>query len=316
MAFPGREELWGSNLRATQKTYADVANAIAEFEPVTMLTPPAAIEVATKFCAGSVTIMPAEVEDSWTRDSGPNFVLNDAGETAASIFHFNAWGRKYDKYRCDAAIGHRICEYLGVPTFTSPIFMEGGGINVDGEGTLLTTEQCILNANRNPGLEKLEAERHFGDALGVDKVLWLPGDPDDNETDGHVDGIACFIRPGVVLVELCPEKGTQRYDNMQKNLQALQGQTDAAGRELEIVTINEAYEAERRGDKFAMSYINFYIANGGIVMPSFGIDRDDEAKETLQSLFPDREVSQVDIADVAIGGGGIHCITQQQPRAG
>ena len=315
MAWPCRKELWGDNLAATQKAYAGVANAIAEFEPVTMLTPPAAVASAEALCADGVTVMPADLDDSWTRDSGPNFVTRDDGALAASVFHFNAWGNKYRKFRKDAALGHRLAEYLGVPTFSSPIFMEGGGINVDGEGTLLTTEQCVLNPNRNPGLGKQEAEQYFRDALGVEKVLWMPGDPDDQETDGHVDGIACFVKPGLVLVELSPAKGTPRYDNLQKNLQALEGATDATGRELEIVTINEAFEAEKRGDKFALSYINFYIANGGIVMPAFGIERDTEAKEKIESLFPDRKVSQVNVGDVAIGGGGIHCITQQQPAS-
>jgi agmatine deiminase len=313
MAFPAQEEIWGAHLANSQKGYAGAARAIAGFEPVNMLAPPAALALATELCGPSVNVLPWDLDDAWMRDMGPNFLKNEQGELATSIFHFNAWGKKYEQHRKDAALGHRMAEYLGIPTFSSPLFMEGGGINVDGEGTLLTTEQCVLNANRNPGLGKEEAEKHFRDALGVEKVLWLPGDPDDRETDGHVDGIACFVKPGVVLVELCPAEGTERYENMRKNLRALEGVTDAAGRELEIVTINEAYEAERRGNKFALSYINFYIANGGIVMPAFGIERDAEAKEQLESLFPDRTVSQVNVGDVAIGGGGIHCITQQQP---
>ena len=141
----------------------------------------------------------------------------------------------------------------------------------------------------------------------------MPGDPDDTETDGHIDGIACFVEPGKVLVEICPTEGTERYDNMQANLNAIRGAADASGRELEIALIEEAYEAERRNEIFACSYINFYIANGGIVMPCFGIDRDEDARKKLAELFPDREIAQVQISDIAIGGGGIHCITQQQP---
>ena len=216
-------------------------------------------------------------------------------------------------FRRDAALGHRLAESLGIPTFTSPLFLEGGGINVDGEGTLLTTTQCVLNPNRNPGLSRDEADRLLGDALGVEKVLWLPGDPDDVETDGHVDGVACFVRPGVVLVEVCPAVGTERYESSMANVAALDGATDAAGRPLEIVTIEEAHEAEALSEIFAKSYINFYIANGGIVMPAYGIERDAAARKVIEGLFPDRRVVQVDINDVAIGGGGIHCITQQQP---
>ncbi len=313
MAWPCRVETWGDNLAATQRTYADAANAVGDFEPVTMLALPQDVENARRLCSEKVSILAAEIDDSWTRDYGPNFVLNDAGELAASIFHFNAWGKKYAPWAKDAAIGHRIAEYLGVQTFSAPIFMEGGGINVDGDGTLLTTEQCVLNDNRNPGLTKEEAEQIFRESLGVEKVLWMPGDPDDTETDGHVDGIACFVKPGKVLVEICPAKGTERYDNMQANVNAVRGAADANGRELEIVLIEEAYEAERRNEIFASSYINFYIANGSIVMPRFGIDRDEDARKNLSVLFPDREVVQVDIGDIAIGGGGIHCITQQQP---
>jgi agmatine deiminase len=313
MAWPYRVDLWREDLARTQQTYARIANSIAEFEPVTMLAHPLDFDNCRNQCSGKVTVLPALIDDSWARDNGPNFVLNDAGQLAASVFQFNAWGGKHTPWRNDATIGHRIAEYLGIPTYTAPVFMEGGGINVDGEGTLLTTRQCILNPNRNPGMTSDDAEAVLRGALGVDKVIWLPGDPEDTETDGHIDGIACFIEPGKVLVEICPAKGTFRYDNMQANLEAVRGQTDAAGRTLDIEIIEEAHEADRRSEIFASSYINFYIANDAIVMPGFGIDRDKDALGKLASLFPDREIVQVNIADVAVGGGGIHCITQQQP---
>ncbi|MGI9205284.1 MAG: agmatine deiminase family protein [Woeseiaceae bacterium] len=313
MAWPCREDFWGFNLVGAQNAYADVANAICEFEPVSMLCPPRDFDNARNLCGEKVEILAVELDDSWMRDSGPNFVLNGAGQLAASLFHFNAWGGKHAPWGKDAAVGHRIAEYLGIPTYTSTIYMEGGGINVDGEGTVLATLQNVLNANRNPGLSQKEAEQVLRNVLGARKVVWLPGDPDDTETDGHVDGIACFIKPGTVLVETCPAVGTARYDNMQANLDAVLGQHDAKGRELEVVTIEEAYEAERRSDIFASSYINFYIANDAIVMPKFGIDRDEDARRTLQRLFPNREIVQLGISEIAVGGGGIHCITQQQP---
>jgi len=316
MSWPSRRELWDDNLGATQRAYANVANAISEFEPVTMLAPPHDADNARNQCGDRITVLAVELDDSWTRDNGPNFVKNDAGELAASVFHFNAWGGKHRPWGKDAALGHRLAEYLGIPSFSSPLFMEGGGINVDGQGTLLTTEQCVLNDNRNPGLTKDEAARALCDALGMTRLIWLPGDPDDIETDGHVDGIACFVRPGKVLVEICPVQGTPRYDFMQANLEAVRNATDANGDTLDVVTIEEAYEAERRSEIFASSYINFYIANGGIVMPGFGIDRDQDARNLVATLFPDREVVQLDISDIALGGGGIHCITQQQPVSG
>jgi len=314
MAWPCRAEVWGDNLDATRRNFAAIANAIGEFEPVSVLARPGDADFARSLCSEKTSILSADLDDSWMRDMGPNFVQNVAGELAAALFHFNAWGQKYATWRRDAAIGHRIAEFLGIRTFSCPLFMEGGGINVDGEGTLLTTGQCVLNDNRNPGLTQEEAEQALRNSLGVSRVLWMPGDPDDTETDGHVDGIACFVAPGKVLVEVCPAQGTERYDNMQANLAAIQGATDACGRELDIVLIEEAHEAQRRGDIFSCSYINFYIANGAIVMPGYGIDRDADARQILAGLFPEREVVQVDIADIAMGGGGIHCITQQQPR--
>jgi agmatine deiminase len=313
MAWPCRIDFWGDNLVATQQAYARVANAICEFEPVTMLCPPRDCENARSLCSEKVEVLALELDDSWTRDIGPNFVVNDAGNLAASLFHFNSWGKKHAPWGKDAAVGHRIAEYLKIPTFSSTIYMEGGGINVDGEGTVLATLQNVLNENRNPSLGQTEAGQILCAALGAEKVLWLPGDPDDTETDGHIDGIACFLKPGKVLVEICPASGTERYDNMQANLEAVRDQADAAGRQLEVITIEEAYEADRQTDIFANSYINFYIANGGIVMPCFGIDRDIDARTQLAGLFPDREIVQIDIADIALGGGGIHCITQQQP---
>lgn len=315
MAWPCRLDFWGSNLAATRRTYADVANTIAAFEPVTMLARPVDVEEARRACSSSVTVLAIDIDDSWTRDNGPNFVLNEAGELAASIFHFNAWGGKHVPWAKDAAVGHRIAEYLGVPTYSAPIFLEGGGINVDGEGTLLTTEQCVLNENRNPGIDKEEASRVLCEALGVNKVIWLPGDPDDIETDGHVDGIACFLEPGKVLIEICPARGTARHDALQANVEALREQRDASGRNLDIEFIEEAYEADKRSEIFSCSYINFYLANGAVIMPAFGIDRDNDAREKIASLFPGRQVAQVNISDVALGGGGIHCITQQQPRS-
>ncbi len=316
MAWPCRLDFWGDNLGATQRAYANVANAISAFEPLTMLAPPHDAANARSLCGDNVTVLPVELDDSWTRDNGPNFVKNDAGEIAASVFHFNAWGKKHEPWAKDAALGHRLAEYLGMRTFSSTIFMEGGGINVDGQGTLLTTEQCVLNDNRNPELTKDEAAKALCDALGTTNVIWLLGDPDDTETDGHVDGIACFLEPGKVLVEICPAEGTARYDNMQANLEAVQNSKDASGNALDVVVIEEAHEADRRSDIFACSYINFYIANDGIIMPGFGIDRDQDARNQLATLFPDREVVQIDISDIALGGGGIHCITQQQPVSG
>lgn len=312
MAWPSRTAIWGEYLQAAKEGYASVARAIAAFEPVRLLTPPGSVAEASAMCGSTVEIVPWDLDDSWMRDIGPNF-LKKGDELAASVFQFNAWGRKYPKFRKDAAVGNRMAEAMGIRSFTSPIFMEGGGVFTDGEGTLLTTEQCILNENRNPGLSRDEAEQELCNALGVEKVIWLPGDPWDDETDGHVDGLACFIRPGVVMVEADPDPKSERHAILEKNAQALQGATDARGRTLKIHRIEEAREIDPIGDRFCSSYINFYIANGGIIMPEYGIPSDQRARQVVESCFPDHEVVQVDVKGIATGGGGIHCITQQQP---
>jgi len=312
MAWPVRVAIWGEYLQAAKEGYANVARAIAGFEPVSMLTPPGSISEAAKMCGPDIEIIAWDLDDSWMRDIGPNF-LKKGDELAASVFQFNAWGRKYPKFRKDAAVGNRMAEAMGIRCFTAPIFMEGGGIFTDGEGTLLTTEQCILNENRNPGLGREEAEHELCLALGVEKVIWLPGDPWDKETDGHVDGLACFVRPGVVLVESDPDPASERHDILEKNYRVLDQATDAQGRKLEIHRIEEATEMLPIGDRFCVSYINFYIANGGIVMPAYGIPADQRARAVLEACFPDRTIVQVDVKGIATGGGGIHCITQQQP---
>lgn len=316
MAFPDSEAVWGDMLPRSQEGYAGVANAISAFEPVRLLTPPSAIARARALCGEAVEVIPWDLDDAWMRDMGPNFVKNAAGEVAASIFHFNAWGQKYTWFRKDAAVGHRMAEALGMRTFSSPLFMEGGGINTDGEGTLLTTEQCVLNSNRNPDITRDEAEQELCEALGMDKVIWLKGDPLDDETDGHVDGIACFARPGVVLTEPDPsvEPGSERAVILEENTEILRNATDARGRPLEVHLVMASTEAEVLGDRFCRSYVNFYIANGGIVMPSYGVpDEDQQALEAVRRCYPEHEVVQVDVNAIAYGGGSIHCITQQQP---
>lgn len=317
MAWPCSETVWAPHLERAQHGYALVANAIAAFEPVRLLTPPGGLSSARACCGSGVEIIPWDLDDAWLRDIGPNFVVNKKGELAASVFHFNAWGRKYERYRKDAALGHQMAETLGIPSFTAPVYLEGGAICSDGEGTLLTTEQCVLNANRNPGLNKAEATDILCEALGVEKVIWLKGDELDNETDGHVDGLACFVRPGVVLSEpdLDVQPGSSRAKQLEENARILADATDARGRALEIHTLHPAGDDVSFGDRFCRSYINFYIANGGVVMPGYGIDQDEDARQIVQACFPEREVVQVDVNYIAYGGGAVHCITQQQPRA-
>lgn len=313
MMWPYREGFVWHDVSRTQQAYARVAQTVRRFEPVTMLVCEEELENARSKCGEGIDFLVMPIDDSWARDAAPNFVKK-GDLLAASIFHFNAWGQKYADYRNDAAVGHRIAEGLTIPTFTSNVFMEGGGINVDGEGTILTSESCILNENRNPGLSKTDAETILCEALGGDTVIWVPGDPQDLETDGHVDCLACFVRPGVVLCEVgCPDF-PERYKDLQENLRALELATDARGNKLEIIPMGEAHDAEASSDRYCRSFINFYIANGGIVFPRYGTKSDEDAQETIARAFPGREIAPVDIEDIVLAGGGIHCITQQQPK--
>jgi agmatine deiminase len=304
--------MWGNN-DATAQNYADVAHAIRHFEPVTMLVPPAEVGRASGFLGGDIEIFEIPIDDSWARDSGPNFVVNEAGELAGVCFRFNAWGGKYEPYDQDALMAERILEHLGVPAIKSALTAEGGGICVDGEGTLLTTDTCFPNANRNPDWSRKDIEDELKRSLGVERVLWLPGDPLDDETDGHVDGIAAFAGPGRVLISGSDHPDDSRIPYFESVRAALEQTTDARGNPLELTELPEADDACATSDRYCLSYVNFYIANGAVIAPSYGIPKDDAARERLQSAFPDREIVMVPITHIAEGGGGIHCITQHQP---
>ena len=310
MIWPSRPEVW-DDMAATKTAYAAVARAIRLFEPVTMVANAADVREAQEFLGPAIEVMAAPVDDSWARDIGPCFLIDGKGGLAGADFRFNAWGGKYEGYDNDDRLAGKLLEATGARRFTSPLTAEGGGITVDGEGTLITTESCFPNANRNPGWSRDEIEVELKRTLGVAKVIWIPGDPDEKETDGHVDGIAAFVRPGVVLVEVTEDPEYSAV--MQENLKALRGQRDAKGRELELIVINDASEAESDCWRFCRSYVNSYIANGGVVMPCYGVDADRVAMETFRRIYPERQVVPVAIDDIAIGGGGIHCITQQQP---
>ena len=312
MAWPARIDLW-PNIEATKKAYADVANTIAEFEPVNLLVLPSMLDDARAYLSKNVEIIEMSIDDSWTRDSGPNFLINDSGLLAGSTWEFNAWGDKFRPYDQDALMGSRILDLVGVDEYISTMIAEGGGITVDGEGTVITTESCFPNKNRNPHLTKKEIESELCRTLGASKVIWIPGDPNETGTDGHIDGIAAFTEPGRILVEISPDSSDPHYRVGQNNVKALKNIKDAKGRTLEIDFIYEGDYSVLEFDE-CRSYINSYLANGAVIVPSYNHERDLLAVETYQKIYPDREVVQIQISDIAIGGGGIHCITQQQPN--
>jgi agmatine deiminase len=311
MAWPCRAGLW-ADVDATMNDYANVAMAIARFEPVKMLVSKAKLAEAARLLKGDVEIIEMQIDDSWARDSGPNFLIG-GDFLAGSAWIFNAWGEKYSPYDQDAKMAERILKLADATRFDSWLVAEGGGITVDGEGTVITTESCFLNKNRNPGRTRREIEDELCRTLGAEKVIWLPGDIEETETDGHVDGIAAFIEPGRVLLEVNPDKTDPHYSVGVENTEALSGQTDAKGRKLEIELIDEGIYHEGIWNGGCSSYINTYLANGGVVVPGYGYDRDAAAVETYKKLYPDREVVQVPIHSLSLGGGGVHCVTQQQP---
>ncbi|MEZ5912252.1 MAG: agmatine deiminase family protein [Paracoccaceae bacterium] len=312
MMWPCRDEVW-PDIAATKRAYAAVAHAIREFEPLTMAVRPDDRAEAANLLGSDIDLAPMPLDDSWARDAGANVVVDGAGNHAAALFRFNAWGGKYAPFDKDAAFGARMAESLGLRSFQSRMIAEGGGVSVDGEGTILTTETCFPNANRNPDWSREAITEELKAMLGGEKVIWLPGNAAETETDGHVDGIAVFAAPGLVLVEGADDPADPWRAIKQANIDALTGQSDAKGRPIRLVTMPEAEESCDIGDRFCRSYVNSYFCNGGVVMPRYGVARDDQVREIFQDVFPDRRVAMVDIADIAVGGGGIHCITQQVP---
>jgi len=312
MAWPCRNGIWSNN-KETMQEYANVAHAIARFEPVKMLVPPERIDSAIKLLNQNIEILEIEIDDSWARDSGPNFLIG-GDNLAGSDWIFNAWGEKYHPYDQDAQMAKRILKSAYADIFPSWLVAEGGGITVDGEGTIITTESCLLNKNRNPIRNRLEIENELCRTLGGSKVIWLPGDVDETETDGHIDGIAAFIEPGRILVEVNSDKSDPHYKVGIDNTNALKNKTDAKGRKLQIEFIEEGIYHKDIWNGGCSSYINSYLANNAVIVPAYGYDRDHLALETYTGLYPNREIIQVPIHNIATGGGGIHCITQQQPK--
>ena len=314
MQWPCREPLFGEHLRAAREAYAEVAQTIAEFEPVTMIASPEHVVEASLKCGPGVSTFSLPLDDSWCRDSGPTFVVNARGEVAGVAWKWNAWGDKYPDHQRDAQVSRAVLEHLGMRRYAAPLVLEGGAIHVDGEGTLLTTESCLLNPNRNPDLGRAEVEELLRQYLGVRTILWLNGGVEDDDTDGHVDNVACFVRPGLVLALNSSDPADGNYAVLTENIERLRASTDAAGRSLEVVPIEQPRRREMAdGRRLALSYVNFYIANGGIVMPAFEDPQDRHAYDIVQRAFPDRRVMQVPATEIVFGGGGIHCITQQQP---
>jgi agmatine deiminase len=307
IAWPCWKVLGPSRLAAARRATAEIARAVAEFEPVTMIVPPAHRDDPAAQCGGAVDVMEIDIDDAWTRDTGPTFVTDGTGQLAGCDWRFNAWGGGKQSHLRDAVLAKTVLKKLNLRRFAAPFVLEGGAIHVDGNGTSLTTETVLLNENRNPAMDRAAMEEALSGWLGVRRVIWLPYGADGDETDGHVDNVACFVRPGSVLALTCDDPDSPNHDRLAANLAVLR-KVDPP---FEIHTVKMA--RRRPVGQQILSYVNFYIANGGIVMPSFDDPADDAARDVIAALFPDRRVVQIPALDLCWCGGGIHCITQQQP---
>jgi agmatine deiminase len=300
--------------------YAEIAKAIAEFEPVTLIVNQDQIEIVQVAIGNdpNIDLLVIPHSDAWFRDNGPTFVTNEAGKVAGVNWTFNAWGGKYAPWDLDNAVAPQLLAHYSIKTIDAPIVMEGGSLHVDGEGTVLTTEECLLNENRNPAMSRADIEAKLHEYIGAEKVIWLDRGLDGDETDGHVDNIACYAAPGKIIMQVCDDPTDANYKITQDNLKRLSEATDARGRQLEVIQIPQPPYREFEGTRLTLSYLNFYFVNGGIILPVFGGDAaetDKQAEEILAKTFPDRRIRTVNGMAVIKEGGNVHCTTQQMPRS-
>lgn len=326
LSWPCREDLFGPLMDAAREEWAEVARGIARFEPVTVIVDPAQEGDARQRLGLDVDLLPAPLDDSWIRDNGPVFVRDDEGRVAAVRFRFDGWNEQFTPYDRDAAVPVRVAEAWGVRLYEAPFVLEGGAFNTDGQGTLLTTEQCLLH-NRNLGLSRAENETLLREWLGVEKVVWLPfglvEDSGPGSTAGHVDDVAQFVAPGVVLAQTC-EPDNPNHGRLQENLEVLEAATDAAGRRLEVVEAPflpyvdgvgaglDGVTGPGAGRVMPAPYANLVFVEGAVLLPLTGAEGEDELHREIGELVG-REPVGLPTELSAFGGGGLGCITQQVP---
>ncbi len=298
---------YGIPLDDVRGQWADVANKLSEFEPVLMAVHPTEKKHAQKILSKDIELVEFDVNDGWARDSGPMVLTNGKGERRVAGFTFNGWGAKFPPYSNDALLKGRLCRHLDMPLYPIDLVLEGGAVAVDGEGTVLTTEQCLLNKNRNSASDRAKVERLLNASLGTSKVIWLgKGLEPDPITDGHIDGIAAFAEPGVVLLHTTKDKSDVNYQICQDAKRRLKESTDARGRKLEVIELPLDSE---------LSHMNFYIGNDCVLVPiTTRREEDERPMGILREVFSDHKVIGIDGRVLGEGGGGIHCITQQVPK--
>ena len=324
LSWPHKEASWPGKFESVPGIFADMVRVLADREEVHINVAGPAMEAAVRSLladagagSGNVFFHHNPTNDAWCRDHGPIFLeraRNGAREQAIVDWGFNAWGGKYPPYDLDDVVPSRIGAELGLPVFEPGIVMEGGALDVNGRGTLLTTEACLLNPNRNPQLDRGEIERYLRDYLGVTHILWLGDGIAGDDTDGHVDDITRFVDPRTVVTVVEDDPADENYEPLQANLERLRGMTDQDGQPLRVVTLPMPRALYHEGQRLPASYANFYIANGVVLLPTYDPPRDAEAAATLSDLFPGREIVGMNAADLVWGLGAFHCVTQQWPR--
>ena len=335
MAWPERTDTWRNGAKPAQRAYVAVATAIAESEPVTVGVSARQYDHARAALPPTVRVVELSTDDAWMRDIGPTFVTDGRGERRGVDWGFNAWGGLsgglYFPWDQDQRVAAKVLEIEGVDRYRAPLVLEGGSIHVDGEGTVLTTEECLLNRNRNPELDRRQIEQHLRDYTGAETVIWLGAGVIDDETDGHIDNLACFVRPGVIGLTWTDDVDDPQHAVSLDARRRLETAVDARGRSLEVhllhqpgplaltdleaagVDAADGAKPRRGGARLAGSYVNFYLANGQVVAPLLDERTDAAALDRLATLFPDRDVVGVAAREILLGGGNIHCITDQVP---
>lgn len=336
MVWPERSDIWYYGAKPAQAHFIEVATEIAKFESMTVAVSARQYANARAMLPENVQVLEVSTNDAWTRDIGATCVVNDqTGEVRGVDWNFNAWGGlisgSYYPWDSDDAFAQKMCEVEKIGRYDAPLVLEGGSIHVDGEGTVITTEQCLLNDNRNPKLSKAEIEKYLSEYLNVSKVVWIPqGWTADDDTDGHVDNLAMYVRPGVVALNWTDDDSDPMHEICVRAYEVLARETDAKGRSFEIIKIPMPtlyYKPEElngldspevtysRGEKLPASYINCYIANGALIVPTFECETDAIALEIFASAFPNKKVIGMPARNLVCAGGDIHCLTQQIPAA-
>ncbi|MGH9416643.1 MAG: agmatine deiminase family protein [Terriglobales bacterium] len=320
LAWPHKEASWPGRLERIPPVFCEMVRHLVAGEDVHINVADAAMESRAR-AALTAAAVPASrghfhaipTDDAWVRDHGPMFLNHPDGRQAIVDWGYNAWGGKYPPFALDNAVPAQIATLLGLPRFQPGMILEGGSIEVDGEGTLLTTEACLLHPNRNPALARGEIERRLRDYIGVETILWLGEGIAGDDTDGHVDDAARFLAPGVVLAAVEPDSGDANHAPLEANLRRLRALRDARGRRLEVLTLAMPAPVEHEGQRLPASYINYYAANRCVLLPQFGCPQDEAAARALESAFPGRAVVGISCRDLVWGLGAFHCLTQQQP---